>query len=258
MMLMSSVVESMLLYAYESWIVKAHEGSIRKLADPTNIDVPADYIGPRPSFPLTVKDLKDMLTAFKEKQIIHAHYLVKILHEARNILQGYSNIRSANTSTSKQITVCGDLHGKLDDLLVIFYKNGLPSLDNPYVFNGDFVDRGPQSIEVFTVLLTSMILNPNEVFLNRGNHEDPVLNLRYGFIKEISKKYPRYSTVVFAMIQEVYSWLPLATVVDKAVFIVHGGISDKIDLNILSALPRNKSILQSDYFHIYKLRVYVA
>ncbi|CAM1319830.1 PPEF1 (predicted) [Pycnogonum litorale] len=221
---------------------EAHEGSIRKMADPQLIEVSEDYAGPRPNNPLTSADLEVMITAFKQQQILHAHYLIQILHQARNILQDQPNIRSSTTSMAKQITVCGDIHGKLDDLLVIFYKNGLPSIDNPYVFNGDFVDRGPQSTEVLIVLLSTLILNPNEVFLNRGNHEDPVLNLRYGFIKEISKKYSRYATVIFAMIQEVYSWLPLATIVDNEVFIVHGGISDRIDLNTLSTLPRNKLV----------------
>ncbi|XP_033057447.1 serine/threonine-protein phosphatase with EF-hands 1 isoform X2 [Trachypithecus francoisi] len=153
------------------------------------IDVPDSYNGPRLQFPLTCTDIDLLLEAFKEQQVLHAHYVLEVLFETKKVLKQMPNFTHVQTSPSKELTICGDLHGKLDDLFMIFYKNGLPSESNPYVFNGDFVDRGKYSIEILMILCVSFLVYPNDLHLNRGNHEDFMMNLRYGFTKEILHKY---------------------------------------------------------------------
>jgi hypothetical protein len=69
-----------------------------------------------------------------------------------------------------KITVVGDIHGQLDDLFYIFDKNGLPSISNPYLFNGDWVDRSTNGSEVVLILFAYKLLFPHHIFLNRGNH----------------------------------------------------------------------------------------
>lgn len=46
------------------------------------------------------------------------------------------------------ISKVGDIHGQLSDLVHLMNHNGLPSATNKYIFNGDFVDRGFQGVEV--------------------------------------------------------------------------------------------------------------
>jgi len=53
-----------------------------------------------------------------------------------------------------------DLMLQYFDLLNIFELNGLPSDDNPYLFNGDFVDRGSFSVEVIMTLFAFKCLYP--------------------------------------------------------------------------------------------------
>uniref|UniRef100_H3CVT9 Serine/threonine-protein phosphatase with EF-hands n=1 Tax=Tetraodon nigroviridis TaxID=99883 RepID=H3CVT9_TETNG len=208
------------------------------------VSVPETYTGPRLSFPLSLPDMNALLSAFKERQpkTLHARYVLQLLYETRKLLKQMPNIVHLSTTYTKEITICeiGDLHGQLDDLLLIFYKNGLPSAETPYVFNGDFVDRGKNSIEVVVLLFAYLLLYPDYMHLNRGNHEDHLMNLRYGFTKEVMQKYKIHGCEILQLFQDVFSLLPVATIIDGKILIVHGGISDQTDLDFLSALERHK------------------
>ncbi|KAG9266366.1 serine/threonine-protein phosphatase with EF-hands 2 [Astyanax mexicanus] len=207
-----------------------------------SIDVPDMYTGPHLTFPLTVNIITELVEAFKHKQHLHARYVLQLLGETWRLLRILPNINEVSTFHSKEITICGDLHGQLEDLLLVFYKNGLPSVETPYVFNGDFVDRGKDSIEILLILFAFQLVYPNDVHLNRGNHEDHIVNLRYGFTKEVLGKYRVHGKKILKLLQKIFSWLPLATVIDQKVLILHGGISDTTDLKLIAKLERNRYV----------------
>uniref|UniRef100_A0A3Q3GMG2 Serine/threonine-protein phosphatase with EF-hands n=1 Tax=Labrus bergylta TaxID=56723 RepID=A0A3Q3GMG2_9LABR len=191
-----------------------------------NIEVPEIYSGPHLTFPLTVDQAVGLVEAFRnKKQQLHSRYVLQLFLEAWKRLRLLPNINRISTCQSKEICVCGDLHGQLEDLLLIFYKNGMPSSENPYLFNGDFVDRGKDSIEILIILFSFMLVYPGDVFLNRGNHEDHIVNLRYGFTKEVLSKYKMYGKRILKLLQKIFSWLPLATIIDQKVLVLHGGIA---------------------------------
>ncbi|XP_072261600.1 serine/threonine-protein phosphatase with EF-hands 2 isoform X2 [Pyxicephalus adspersus] len=216
------------------------ETELEKYCDYEFIEVPETYIGPKLTFPLKPSHAAALVEAFKQKQQLHARYVLQLLIETRKHLKQLPNIKRITTSYSKEITICGDLHGRLDDLFLIFYKNGLPSAEKPYIFNGDFVDRGRQSVEILMILFAFLLVYPKAVHLNRGNHEDYMVNLRYGFTKEVMKKYKVHGKKILKMLQTVFSWLPLAAVIDQKILITHGGVSDSTDLEILSKIERHK------------------
>ncbi|XP_036083087.1 serine/threonine-protein phosphatase with EF-hands 1 [Rousettus aegyptiacus] len=204
------------------------------------VDVPDSYTGPRLQFPLTFTDLRLLIEAFKRQQILHARYVLEVLFETKKNLKQMPNFTHVKSSPAKDITICGDLHGKLDDLFLIFYKNGLPSESNSYIFNGDFVDRGKNSIEILMILFVSFLVYPNSLHLNRGNHEDFLMNMRYGFTKEILHKYKLHGKKILQLLEELFAWLPIGTIVDNEVLVIHGGISESTDLNLLYSIKRNK------------------
>uniref|UniRef100_A0A8D0D2D5 Serine/threonine-protein phosphatase with EF-hands n=1 Tax=Sander lucioperca TaxID=283035 RepID=A0A8D0D2D5_SANLU len=205
-----------------------------------SIEVTESYTGPHLTFPMTFCGVSKLVEAFKHKQQLHARYVLQLLGETWRLLRIFPNISRISTYHNKQITICGDLHGQLEDLLLIFYKNGLPSSEKPYVFNGDFVDRGKNSLEILLILFGFLLVYPNDVHLNRGNHEDHIVNLRYGFTKEVLGKYRVHGKKILKILQKIFSWLPLATVIDNKVLIVHGGISDTTDLDAIARVDRHK------------------
>ena len=102
--------------------------------------------------------------------------VTQILRRCFAIQQPMPNVRRVDLKPGQRLTVVGDLHGQLADLLHIFSQNGWPDENSLYVFNGDFVDRGPCGVEVVLALYAWQLCLPDCVYLNRGNHEDMSIN----------------------------------------------------------------------------------
>ena len=143
--------------------------------------------------------------------------------KAQEILDTLDNVAELECP----ITVCGDIHGQFEDLLEIFDVGGEVPETN-YIFLGDFVDRGYNSVETFIFLLTLKIKYPNRITLLRGNHESRQITQAYGFYEECQRKYG--SANVWRMCTGVFDLFQLAAVIESKVFCVHGGLSPNVHL----------------------------
>nr|AEM45799.1 serine/threonine protein phosphatase 5 [Solanum torvum] len=212
--------------------------SVADSIDYHSIEVEPQYAGARIEGDVVTLDfVKKMLDDFKNQKNLHKRYAYQIVLQTREMLRALPSLVDIVVPEGKHFTVCGDVHGQFYDLLNIFELNGLPSEDNPYLFNGDFVDRGSFSLEVILTLFAFKCMCPSAIHLARGNHESKSMNKIYGFEGEVRSKLSEIFVELFA---EVFCCLPLAHVINEKVFVVHGGLFsvDGVKLSDIKAIDR--------------------
>lgn len=125
---------------------------------------------------------------------------------------------------SPPVKIVGDVHGQYSDLIRLFEMCGFPPQAN-YLFLGDYVDRGKQSLETILLLLCYKVKYPENFFLLRGNHECANVTRVYGFYDECKR---RCNIKIWKTFIDVFNCLPIAAVVASKIFCVHGGLSPSL------------------------------
>ncbi|KAJ6217351.1 hypothetical protein RDWZM_008508 [Blomia tropicalis] len=123
--------------------------------------------------------------------------------------------------------IIGDIHGNLEDLLSLekaLWKR-MPCVGSNFVFLGDYVDRGQWGLECSLYLMAFKALCPNKVTMLRGNHEVRTLQTYYTYKRECVTKYgEEYGIKIWELTNKIFDKLPVAAVVDDAIYCAHGGI----------------------------------
>jgi serine/threonine-protein phosphatase 5 len=187
-----------------------------------------------------------LISKFENFQKVPKCFAIRIIKDSISFYSTISNLlilnRTINKSTHKlnNFTIFGDTHGQFLDVIDTFRNPlvGFPSIDSPFLFNGDMADRGEQSTELLLTLLAIRLSSPLALYIIRGNHETRAMNEVYGFDEEVRRK---YDEEVLGLFRRLFEVLPVAAVVGGQVFVTHGGIGPLTGGMTLHQIDRARS-----------------
>ena len=137
------------------------------------------------------------------------------------------------------IYICGDIHGQFYDLLRVFEIFKYPP-ESKFLFLGDYVDRGKNSLECILLLLCLKIKYHDKIFLLRGNHESADINRTFGFYDECKRK---VSLKIYKKFCNLFNILPITALIGEKILCMHGGLSkDLTNINQLKLIKRPTEI----------------
>jgi len=129
-----------------------------------------------------------------------------------------------------RVIVFGDIHGDLDTELRILKRVSVEELrngDTHLVFLGDYVDRGPNQVEVLASVLKLKLEFPENVTVLRGNHEStPDLRVApHDFPDELIRRYGlRRGNELNLEFEKLFYIMPLTALLERSVLLLHGGL----------------------------------
>jgi len=149
--------------------------------------------------------------------------LFNILPKISEIL--YFEPAVIHTAAAPPILIVADLHGDLNALQLALRKRTDLGCDT-VIFLGDYIDRGPASLDVLERLFLLKMEEPDKIILLRGNHELKETNRFEGLFRDLD-----HDEDMYARINRVFDQLPVAAVISNHTFCVHGGIPGPVKLS---------------------------
>lgn len=140
----------------------------------------------------------------------------ELLNEAENSFASEAKLIRLESGTAIFV---GDTHGDVEASEKVVHRYLKP--ENKLVFLGDYVDRGPASLENINFLLGQKIEHSDSLYLLMGNHEGHAVftfhpaDFWEGLDAELRQRY-----------SEVLSKLPLAVSTPNGIIALHGALPD--------------------------------
>jgi len=194
-------------------------------------------------YPRIIDDIIDRFISKDSNVLAFSQVDLKVLAgAARDVFLS----QSALLELEAPINIVGDIHGQYDDLRRIF-KSGhggseevFNPLQTPFLFLGNYVNHGKQSLETIITMLAYKVKYPESFFMLRGNHEDASMTRKYGFYDQCKD---RYSIEMWRQFCDVFNTMPVAAIINKKALAMHGGLSPKLtNFDQVKNLPRPTNV----------------
>lgn len=177
------------------------------------------------------------LTGFQKSELIDGKLLQEKVDEAITVIKNIQR-ESFNVNgkliilpPNKDVLIVGDLHGDLETFkkilkLTNFYNKVKQQEDLILICLGDYIDRGPNQVELMQLLLSLLICYPNNIILLRGNHEGPrdIGVIPHDFPDELKHKIGDNWEKVYCSFLVLFNELYTACLIEEKALLVHGGI----------------------------------
>ncbi|ELP94247.1 serine/threonine protein phosphatase PP1 isozyme, putative [Entamoeba invadens IP1] len=179
-----------------------------------NVVIPMDYLAS-----IITKLLS--FTKGQEGPLLTASEIVDVVTGATQVFEKEPSLIELDAP----VNIVGDVHGSYFDMVKLLTKTTLPSA--PFLFLGDYIDRGDFGIEVICLLYALKIRSPKQIFLLRGNHEsyDVSSNTKNSFLRQCALYYDK--SIVLTIFKS-FQYLPFCCLVSKTMLCLHGGISPEL------------------------------
>jgi hypothetical protein len=158
--------------------------------------------------------LMKVYTSAKRQCSMTREEIKELLNEAEKRFASEAKLIQLESGT---VIFAGDTHGDLEATEKIIHRYLKPK--NKLVFLGDYVDRGPASLENINFLLGQKIEHPHSLYLLMGNHEGRAVvsfhpaDFWEGLDVELRQRY-----------SEVLAGLPLAVSTPNGIIALHGAL----------------------------------
>lgn len=119
----------------------------------------------------------------------------------------------------KKTLIATDIHGDFRALEFILKFAEKKEVDS-YIFLGDYIDKGPDSVDILNTLFEMKIKNPKKIFLLRGNHETRSVSGWFEFAEDLVN-----NPEIIDASNMVFEQMPIAAVLNKKILCIHGCIA---------------------------------